>query len=167
VEEPMKFITCASIFLFTIASAYGQQSKGDLLFAITISAPPPPIKVGAPILIHIVLKSTSDKQITVPETRHGGTQGEFNYRISVKSTRGPGPEDTEHGRKRKNHTEVGSFSVILKYLNQGDEIAEDADLNNIVKITEPGDYEVQVERDDETYAPLHIKSNTLVIHVTQ
>jgi hypothetical protein len=163
----MKFITYASIFLFAIASAYGQQSKDYLPFAITISAPPPPIKVGAPILIHIVLMSTSEKQIIVPETRHDGTQGEFNYRISVKNTNRPGPEDTEHGRKRKNHTEVGSFSVILKYLNTGDEIAEDVDLNNVVKITEPGDYQVQVERDDETYARLHIKSNSLVIHVTQ
>jgi hypothetical protein len=164
----MKFITYVAIFFVTLTSSYGQQTKGDKApFTITISAPPAPIKVGAPILIHIVLKSTSEKQIIVPEMRHDGTQGEFNYRISVKSTDGPGPEDSEHERKRKNGTEVfGYVSIILRYLNQGDEIAEDADLNNVAKITEPGDYVVQVERNDETYAPLHIKSNTLVIHVT-
>ena len=163
----MKFVTYAAIFFLTIASACGQQPKENSPFTITISAPSTPIKVGAPILIHIVLKSTSEKQITVPEMRHSGTQGEFNYRIFVKNTHGPGPEDTEHGRKRKNHTEVSTYtSFVLEYLNKGDEIAEDADLNNIVKITEPGDYEVQVERDDQTYGPLHIKSNTVVFHVT-
>ena len=162
----MKFKAYAAVFFFTITSAYGQQIKGNAPFTITISAPPSPIGVGSPVLIHIVLKSTSEKQIIVPESRHDGTQGEFNYRISVKRNNGPGPEETEHGRKRKNNTEVGSGSTILRSLNQGDTIIEDADLNYVVKITEPGDYLVQVERDDETYAPLQIRSNTLIIHVT-
>jgi hypothetical protein len=76
------------------------------------------------------------------------------------------PPDTEHGSKLKNHSEVGSFSTLIRHLNYGDEVAEDADLNYVVKITEPGDYEVQVERDDPLYSSLHIKSNTLIIHVT-
>lgn len=75
--------------------------------------------------------------------------------------------DTEHGRKLKNGNEVRtSVSTVIKYLNYGDEVSEDADLNYVVKITEPGDYEVQVERTDPLYSSLHVKSNTLAIHVT-
>ena len=33
-------------------------------------------------------------------------------------------------------------TAIIKYLNFGEEVAEDADLNKVVKITVPGDYVV-------------------------
>jgi hypothetical protein len=158
------------VFFFAASmSSLSQSAKAPQPppFTVTITAAQAAARIGSPIMIHIVLKSTSEKQINLPEERHDGTHGEYNYQIIVKDLdNGAAPPDTEHGKKRKNHTEVISGSTIIKYLNYGDEVAEDVDLNNLVKITKPGDYEVQVERDDPLYSSLHIKSNTLTIHVT-
>lgn len=166
----MRLIVRAFFFFAASMSSLSQSAKVPVPppFAITITAVQSAARIGSPIMIHIVLRSISEKQINLPEERHDGTHGEYNYQITV---RGPddsaAPPDTEHGRKLKNHTEVRGFtSTVIKYLNYGDEVAEDADLNNLVKITKPGDYEVQVERDDPLYSSLHIKSNTLTIHVT-
>ena len=158
-------------FFFFFAASMSSLSQSAKVpgppFTITITTAQA-AQIGSPIMIRIVLRSISEKQINVPERRHDGTQGEYNYRITVKNLGdGTAPPDTEHGSKLKNHSEVSTMtSTVIRHLNYGDEVTEDADLNNIVKITKPGDYEVQVERDDPLYSSLLVKSNTLTVHVT-
>ena len=142
------------------------QSAAQAPFTVTITAPHPTIKVGEPAMIHIVLKDTSEGQLTMPEERHVGTRGEMNYRITVERSDGSPVPDTELGREIKNGTAGMHHSVLVKDLNFGEEVAEDADLNNVVKITVPGEYVVQVERADRLYAASHIKSNKITITVT-
>lgn len=154
------------LFLASVASLPGQAPSADAPpFTVTITTVQPEVKVGEPVMIHIVLKSISQEQITLPEARHVG-RGEMNYRITVEGSDGSRVPDTEIGRKLKNGEATGSRSVLIKQLSFGEEVAEDADLNNVVKITDPGDYVVQVERSDGLHNDLHIKSNKLVIHVT-
>lgn len=154
-------------FLVSIASLPGQTpSTGAPPFTVTIRSVQPEVKVGEPAMIHIVLKDISQGQLPLPETRHVGSSGELNYLVTVVGVDGSPVPDTEYGLRFKTGRAVFTRSVLIKQLSFGEEVAEDADLNNVVKITSPGDYVVQVERSDRLYAGSHIKSNRLVIHVT-
>lgn len=134
-------------------------------FTVTISADHPTPKVGEPSMIHIVLESVSREPITLPQERHVGDRGDFNYRITVVYVDGSPVRDSYEGMLIKNGTRVMTHSVIDKQLQFGDKIEEDANLNNIVEITNPGYYWVQVERSDPIFGGLHIKSNKLLFRV--
>jgi hypothetical protein len=134
-------------------------------FTVTISADHPTPKVGEPLLIHIVLQSTSREPVTVTQERHVGTRGEFNYRITVVHVDGSAVPDTAEGISLRNGTLVGEFSAIIRQLQFGDKIEEDADLNNLVEITAPGYYVVQAERTLGLHVGSGIKSNKLLFRV--
>jgi hypothetical protein len=162
----MKSILCSVCLAIIMASLSAQTPSGDKPpFTLTLSAPQPTVKLGDPIMIHIVLKSVSQKQFPLPSDRNVGL-AELNYRIDVETFDGKPVPDTEIGRKFKTREEPGSRSVLIRHMNFGDEEAQDSNLNNVVKITSPGNYVVRVERDDDLYRDLHVKSNILVIHVT-
>jgi hypothetical protein len=159
----------AICWLWIISSAClcaQSPSTGGPPFTITATAVQPNVKIGERATIHIVLKSLSQEQLVLPETRHEGAQGELNYRIVVFKTNGTLVPDTELGWRIKNGQPLSSKSVMIRYLNFGDEVTEDADLNSVAKITSPGDYLVRVERADNLYSDLHIQSNLIVFHVT-
>jgi hypothetical protein len=152
--------------LVAVACAPAQSgTAANPPFTVTISALQPTVKRGHRAMIHIVLKSITQGQLTLPEDRNGGDNGETNYLIFVKTRDGKPVLDTDLGTKLKAHTAAGQHSAIIKYLNFGEEVAENADLNRAARITAPGDYVVQVQRDDGLYTPLHIKSNKIVIHL--
>jgi hypothetical protein len=134
-------------------------------FTVTISTDHPTPKVGEPLLIHIVLESISREPVTLSQERHVGTRGEFNYRIIVVHVDGSAVPDTNEGSLLKNGTYVGEFSAIIRDLQFGDKIEEDADLNNLVKITTPGYYVVQAERTVGLHTGTGIKSNRLPFRV--
>ncbi len=164
----MRSILCFSLLLLVSAPVCLSRAveAGQPQFSVTITAAQPSVRIGAPVVIHITLTSSRQK-IGVPELRHDGTQGEYNYRVTVTGSKGSALTDTEHGRRLKNGGEVMTLrSTIIKYLNYGDQLSEDLYLNNLVNITIPGDYLVQVERADEAYIGAHIKSNKLLIHIT-
>ena len=134
-------------------------------FTVTISADHPTPKVGEPLMIHIVLERVSHDPIIVSQERHTGNRGEYNYRITVVHVDGSAVPDTEEGYRLKHGTYVGEFSILEKQLRLGERIEEDADLNNVVEITTPGYYVVQVERTVGLHVGLGIKSNKLLIRV--
>ncbi len=105
--------------LFLTGSLPGQTAKaGEQPFTLTIAAEQPPAKVGSPIIIHVALRSISEKTLTIPEARHDGAHGEYNYRASVVGPKGISPPDTKHGRNMKKGGEVRTLtSTIIKYLN--------------------------------------------------
>ena len=145
------------------ASCQGKEAN-RVAFTVTITALKPEFKLGEPAIIHIVMRCTNKDPIDVPEERHIG-RGEMNYRITVTKTNGILIPDSEWTRKRKAGHAGGQYSLTEKELNYGDEIGEDADLNHVVNISEPGDYVLQVERADYKWGPSHIRSNRLTIHV--
>jgi hypothetical protein len=162
----MKSAFCSICLLLMAATLSAQTPSGDgPPFTLTLSAPQPTVKLGDPIMIHIVLKSISEEQFKLRSARNVGL-AELNYRIDVVTSDGKLVQDTEAGRRLRNRTEPGSRSFFIRTMSLGDEEAQDSNLNNVVKITSPGDYVVRVERDDDLYRDLHVKSNVLVIHVT-
>jgi hypothetical protein len=71
-------------FLFFFAASVSSLSQSAKVaeppFTVTITTAQAAARIGSPIMIHIVLRSTSEKQINLPELRHDGTHGEYNYR---------------------------------------------------------------------------------------
>ncbi len=162
----MKYFFSIPLILTPLLNVQAVAQDAAAPFTITITPINSNLRLGDPIMIHIVLQSTSEKQIPMPEVRHDGTQGEYNYRVTVADSKGGAPPDTDHGKRLKGGGEVmGLRSTIIKSLQKGDTVAEDLDLNTVVKINSPGDYTVQVERADPLYSSLHVKSNKLTIHV--
>jgi len=144
------------------------RSQTNPPFTVTISQAQPALHLGSPMMIHIVLKSISQGAFDLPEDRHDGFRGEMNYRTFVTDSRGVPVLDTGLMQKLKNHqVAFGSRSVTFRRLNLGDEVAEDLDLNNVAKLASPGTYVVQVERADDVFGPLHIRSNQLTVHVDE
>jgi hypothetical protein len=161
----MRHLICSALFL-GVACLARAQGTGTVQapFKVTITALKPQFTLGQPVMIHIVMRSISQKPIDVPEERHLG-RGELNYRIMVDSIVGSPVPDSDLMRKRKAGRAAGEYSEMERELNNGDEIEEDVDLNNVVKFSTPGDYTVQVERADYRWGPSHIRSNRLVIHI--
>ena len=159
------FVLCC-LLLVSSACVWAQSpSAGGPPFTITVTAVQPSVRLGDRAMIHIVLKSLSREQLPLPEARYPGTQGELNYKIIVFHTNGTLVPDTELGWRVKNGQPLSSEKVMTRYINFGDVVAEDADLNSVAKITAPGDYSVRVERADSLYSDRHIESNLIVIHV--
>lgn len=155
------------LLLATTGSVLGQGPRGGSApFTVAITPLTLQFKLGERAIVHIVLKSVSPQPIVVPEERHLW-RGELNYDIIVKNGDGSSVPDSDFMRRNRAYkpwNTPGHHSEIIRELKYGDEIAEDFDLNNIIKITTPGDYVVQVQRDDYQWGSLHIKSNELVVH---
>ena len=156
-----------SFFLLLATSSAQTPGASSPSFTITISAAQSSVKIGSPAIIHIVLKNTSSAELRVPQVMHPGPEGELNYRIETSRTDGTNVPDTKLGRQAKNGRPYTSgSSMLVKFLSPGDEITENADLNRVVEITTPGDYRVRVERADPRYSGMHVKSNSIVVHIT-
>lgn len=63
--------------LAAVVQSHGQTGNtSSPPFMITISAPRTTVKLGEPLIVHIVLKSTTEGQLTLPEERHTGDREE-------------------------------------------------------------------------------------------
>ncbi len=161
----MKYLIYSILLVGATCSALAQVTGTSRVpFAVTITALKPEFKLGEPAMIHIVMKSISQQPFEVPEERKLG-RGEMNYRIMVAKIDGSSVPDSDFIQKRKAGHAAGEHSVMGRELSYGDEIEEDADVNNSVNISAPGDYVVQVERVDYQWGALHVRSNKLVIHI--
>lgn len=160
---------CSSLLLpilLTASMAQKPNPSDSPPFKVTISSVQPSTKLGQPVWIHIILKNTSSEVLPVPELLTGGFQGELNYNIEVLNLVGKPVPDRRRGQEIKNGMRAPHGEYILKHVGPGDEIVETADLNTVAEIPAPGDYLVRVERADPRYLKLHIKSNSIVIHIT-
>src|SRR5438105_186915 len=147
-ETRMRQLLC--ILVFAASAADSQKSLAQTAkepFSITITAPQPSPKLSEPVLIHVELTNISQTKILLPEILHDGTHGEYNYHITVHALGGAEVPDTDHGRRMKNGGEVMTLGhTLIKNLDPGAHFGEDIDLKNVVKLTAPGDYTIQVER---------------------
>jgi hypothetical protein len=153
--------------LLTTSSAQTPKPSGPPPFRITISSVQPSSKLGEPVWIHIVLKNITKEMLPVPEIQSPASSlGELNYNIEVLDNDGAPVPITKLGREIMGGPRFGSGEYLLKHLEPGDEIGENADLKRVAEISAPGDYSVRVKRADPRYGNLHIKSNTIVVHIT-
>lgn len=82
-------------------------------FSIAISVPRSVVKVDSEIPMHILLKNTSDREISIPQ--ENGGRGEFAYTINVKDQTGNEPPETEYlaAVKGKNVTKPGRPTLVV------------------------------------------------------
>jgi hypothetical protein len=163
------FVTCT--LLLVVSMCAEAQSSGNASqaapFTITISTGSPAPRLGGPVLIHINLRSTSQKEFVLPEKRHSGQEGELNYRLILSGPHGEAISDSEYGGKVKAGKLVrGYVSGVLKTMNLGDQVEEDVDLNRLFQLKDPGTYTVRVERNDPKFASMKIGSNRLQVNIT-
>lgn len=156
-------VSVAIVSAFSLASGHGQSAVIKPTVTVSISAAGT-AKLGRPIMLHIVLRNDGPSPGTVPEQRHSGEEGEFNYQVFVSPTDGEPLPDTEYGRKIRTHSLVCGYAPSIIYrLEPGNQISEDLDLTKLVKMDLLGTYIVQVERDSP--APLNVRSNSVRIRI--
>lgn len=131
---------------------------------LTISGPAT-ASLGKAIMIHVTLRNNG-KAIRLPEQRHAGDEGEYNYQVFVQTEDGTPLPDSDYGMKIRTHALVRGYqSVLVASLGPGQEIAENLNLTSLVNVRFYGTYVVWVERDDPVLGPLHLRSNSLRIRI--
>ena len=128
----------------SLASCAVYSQIRSLPFKITISAPETIVAVNQPVVIDVLLTSTSKDTITVPEVVHHG-QAELNYTVLVHRNLSIPATPTQYGRQVANHG-VFVVSRVIKSLQPGEQIEETLTLNKVVDVSEPGIYTIRVAR---------------------
>jgi hypothetical protein len=123
-------------------------------FSITLGAPHGSFKLGEPVQVHVILKNTSDHEITVPSsTDPGGVQS--HYAVAV------------IGPKGRWFSQGGGNGLNPKTLKPGEQAAEDGTLNNSMDFSAPGNYRIQFFRSDGgDFREWSVKSNIVTIALT-
>lgn len=148
---PMYGLCCAAFPLASQRPTISIESK-DLT-----------VQSGRPIVIHIILKNTTDHDFTVLRSV-GGSHGELYYSISVTSPDGNPAILTEYGAAiQKNQGFPGSR--IIKTLAPGEDVEEYVDISKMFDVTSAGTYVIHASRGDPLNPRIILKSNALVIKV--
>jgi hypothetical protein len=139
-------------------------------FSITVSAPKATLKVGADVIIEVVLKNTSSSNLLYSSGSKREDQGETNYKVEVQdetSTRAP---ETAYGHKLRTgedppgqHTVIVGSSVTFE-VPPGGTVKNKILVNKLYDLSKPGEYEIHVERLDDADGA-SIKSNAITITV--
>jgi len=174
-------------FIILSLVAFGAPPAGaeTVPVSTTISVPKNTAKLGSPVLVEITLRNISDNEIFVSEEPNF-RQGETNYLVQMWDSKGQPVPETDYYRRYKcafgegpcNSSELpstfvgSSWSVRLApgaaLKNENVPDTDVVDLNKLFRLTAPGEYKVQVQRDDEHLQGGHrpseySKSNVLTI----
>lgn len=147
---------------FVVAAvACGQAQK----VTITISAPQAEVKVGAPILLHIVMTNLSQQVIYVPRGATGRVRGERYNFISVSDSQGNAPPTTQYGKAIR-YPGAEAMSRLMVILKPGEKLEEDSTISDIFDMKSAGTYKVIVTRPSPLEDNVILKSNEISITVT-
>ncbi len=151
----------------------------------TIAVSKDTARLGSPVLVDITLRNISANEIFVSEEPNF-RQGEKNYLVEMWDSKGQPVPETDYYRRYKCAFQEGpcsssepastfvgsSWSVRLApgaaLKNESVPDTDVVELNKLFRLTAPGEYKVQVQRDDEHLPGGHrpsdySKSNTLTI----
>ena len=146
---------------FVVAAvACGQAQK----VTITISAPQAEVKVGAPILLHIVMTNLSRQDIYVPKNA-ARARAERYYFISVFDSEGNAPPTTQYGKAIR-YPGAEAMSRLMVILKPGEKLEEDSTISDIFDMKSAGTYKVIVTRPSPLEDNVILKSNEISITVT-
>jgi hypothetical protein len=146
---------------FVVAAvACGQAQK----VTITISAPQAEVKVGAPILLHIVMTNLSQQDIYVPKNA-ARARAERYYFISVFDSEGNAPPTTQYGKAIR-YPGAEAMSRLMVILKPGEKLEEDSTISDIFDMKSAGTYKVIVTRPSPLEDNVILKSNEISITVT-
>lgn len=157
-------LSCVSLSMGPTASP-----GGGVPFSVVITGPQKPVKAGSEVKIEIVLRNTSDREITVGRTLV--SQAEFHYLIEVRDSQGHPAPDTEYGRRIMGR-ETGKRTIMYSSgdafftLKPNDTLDDEAVVTKLYDLSQTGKYFIQVTRSPlEKVDNGRIKSNIITITV--
>ncbi len=176
----VSFITL-SFVAFAVPPAWTQTVPVSTTIAVSKNT----AKLGSSLLVEITLRNVSDNEIFVSEEPNF-RQGEKNYLVEMWDSKGQPVQETDYYRRYKCAFQEGpcssseppstfvgsSWSVKLApgaaLKNENVPDTDVVELNKLFRLTAPGEYKVQVQRDDEHLPGGHrpsdySKSNILTI----
>src|SRR5262245_55101678 len=146
----------------------GQASSSQPRLSITLSPPAGPITLAAPIEIVITVKNTGDKSLSwMAEFWHT----EYTAFHVLLTKDGHEPETTVfhrvlRGTRRPDDPPVRSRgSKIVSLIEPGKSFELTIDLQRLYQITEPGEYILEVSREEEAGSKTTVHSNKLTIKI--
>jgi len=145
----------------------GAESAQETPFSLTIGTPQQVVKAGSEVRVDVVLKNTSDHEITL--LRSPGTgRGELEFESDVLSEKGNPASQTKYGHGlKKSGLDAVEGSRIMFRLQPGETYEDSMSLNKLYDLSKPGKYRIELHK----RVPDHlgqgvVKSNALVITVT-
>jgi hypothetical protein len=143
------------------------QSAQEPPFSLTISTPQEIVKAGSEVRVDVVLRNTSDHEITL--LRSPGTgRGELEFESDVLGEKGNLASQTKYGQQlKKSGLNAVEGSRIMFRLQPGETYEDSMSLNKLYDLSKPGKYKIQLhKRVPEHLGQGVVKSNALVITVT-
>jgi len=115
--------------------------QADPAFTIKLSAEQPTMKVGAEVLVKIMLTNTSGKDLDVSANISNLTGADPNYVYDVRDSKGKSVP-----KRIFAHPELATGRAVIRTLPSGQTLTDYQDLNRIFLIKHPGKYTVRVSR---------------------
>ena len=136
-------------------------------FTLTLAAPKQPHRAGQPLLLHLTVRSTSDRALRVPVTR-GVFWVRLAYQVHVLDQRGqPPPPAPELVPKRKDQVVLGGGSMPSRRLEPGKSLSDLVNVTSLYDLGRPGKYKIWVA--ELGYRGPHglVRSNTVTVTVVK
>lgn len=129
------------LLLFGLAAALGSAAAAQLV-SVTLSTANASVRSGDRIPIRIVIKNTSDHDISLLRSP-SPSLAEMHYRFTVERHDGQKVRETSY--KRSIDKGVAGSEVLVT-LKPGQTLEERADLAKLFDLTSPGEYQIQASR---------------------
>jgi hypothetical protein len=126
------------------------------------------VKVGSDLRIKITITNISNSEIQVG-TAIGKAQGEFLNLVDVRDDQGDAAAKTKYYREiRGEDPVIGGIRVSASSsrLKPNESVEEEVLVNKLYNLEKPGNYSIQIQRDDPVSKKL-VKSNTVMVTVAQ
>jgi len=147
------------------------SAVGDAPFSIVITGPQRPVKGGSEVKVKIILKNTSDREITIART-NAVSQAECHFLIEVRDVHGQSAPDTDFGRgimgRETKKRVILYWGDAFFTLKPNETLEDEAVVTKLYDLSRPGKYFIQATRQfPEQLGKGQVKSNTIEITVTE
>lgn len=131
---------------------------------ITISTSPSDVKLGQPVELHVVLSNPTRHAFSIFKSP-GGINGEVHYYVKVTGPGGGAASLTHYGEAIRNK-QVMTIARIRYTVNPGESVEETINASHMFKFDVVGEYRIQVQRESPLDSKTTLKSNVLVVTIT-
>jgi hypothetical protein len=158
------------LFILSMATGLAAAQAAQRSFNFGISAASTDVKAGAPVIVKVQLKNTSDHDLSWMSLPGGNVHGEVvGFRPIVKDAQGKEPPLTKWGRQVFGRTAKGEPGLVLNAVglvavHPGDVMKTEIHLNEIYDLSAPGKYSVQVRYFDDENKD-EVRSNAITVTV--
>jgi hypothetical protein len=159
-----------ALFLAICVHSFGQADNQRPSFTIQIHLRQATIKVGSPVILDIQVINNSDttKSISVsPGIRFAPGY----YESTVLDAKNNAMAETSYGQRMHGRGDdpkaIGGGSHFQAPIEPGGHLDQEYELSRLYRITDPGIYTIQLRRNDLLGGGKSVKSNVVVLTVTE